>query len=60
MSKLYTRELKIEKLLTNGHLLQVTENRYVKQQGEAISVQPWTGPESSRSLRLPDFNIFYI
>jgi hypothetical protein len=27
----------------------------VKGKGKAISVQPWTGPESSRRLRLSDF-----
>ena len=25
--------------------------------GKAIPVQAWTGPEVSRRLRLPDFNI---
>jgi hypothetical protein len=25
------------------------------QKGKAIPLQPWTGPEGSRRLRLPDF-----
>ena len=28
------------------------------QQGKAIHVQAWTGPEGSRRLRLPDFKTF--
>jgi hypothetical protein len=27
----------------------------VKVKGKAIPLQAWTGPEDSRSLRLPDF-----
>jgi len=27
--------------------------------GKAIPVQPWTGPEGSRRLRLPDFKRIY-
>jgi len=27
-------------------------------QGKAIPLQAWTGPEDSRSLRLPDFKTF--
>jgi len=30
--------------------------RMVKGKGKAIPLQAWTGPESSRRLRLPDFN----
>jgi hypothetical protein len=26
-----------------------------KAKGKAIPLQPWTGPEDSRRLRLPDF-----
>jgi len=31
--------------------------KYVKRKGKskAISLQTWTGPEGSRTLRLPDF-----
>ena len=28
-----------------------------KVNGKEIPIQPWTGPEGSRSLRLPDFKI---
>jgi len=28
------------------------------QKGKALSLQAWTGPEGSRSLRLPDFKTF--
>ena len=26
-----------------------------KSKGRAVSLQPWTGPEGSRRVRLPDF-----
>jgi hypothetical protein len=29
----------------------------LKGKGKAIPVQPWTGPEVSRRLRLPEFKI---
>ena len=32
-----------------------TESANIKVKGKAISLQAWTGPEGSRSLRLPDF-----
>jgi len=31
------------------------ENHRIKKKGKAIPLQAWTGPEGSRSLRLPDF-----
>jgi len=29
----------------------------IQEQGKAIPLQAWTGPEGSRRLRLPDFKI---
>ena len=29
-----------------------------KIEGKAIPLQPWTGPQGSRRLRLPDFKTF--
>jgi len=31
---------------------------YTVKKGKAIPLQAWTGPEGSRSLRLPDFKTF--
>ena len=31
------------------------QNAKAKGKGKAIQLQPWTGPEGSRMLRLPDF-----
>ena len=28
---------------------------FIVKKGKAVPVQPWTGPEGSRRLRLPDF-----
>ena len=33
----------------------VIKYNMVKVKGKAIPLQPWTGPEGSRRLRLPDF-----
>jgi hypothetical protein len=33
----------------------VNETPLFKGEGKAIPLQAWTGPEGSRSLRLPDF-----
>jgi hypothetical protein len=31
------------------------QNKYTKSKDKAVPFQAWTGPEGSRSLRLPDF-----
>jgi hypothetical protein len=36
--------------------MSLKESKKVK--GKSIPVQAWTGPEESRSLRLPDFETF--
>jgi len=37
-------------------LVSDTSHKYKnKGKGKAIPLQPWTGPEGSRRLRLPDF-----
>jgi len=49
----------IDKALTKIELGFETDVKFFhmfsKVKGKAISLQAWTGPESSRKLRLPDF-----
>jgi hypothetical protein len=37
--------------------LDVTIIIYKKKKGKAVPLQAWTGPEGSRKLRFPDFQI---
>jgi hypothetical protein len=44
---------KIYKDFSQNILVVFDRNYYVK--GKTIPLQPWTGPEGSRRLKLPDF-----
>jgi len=44
------KELQKTAILGTAHIL-----RKVKRKSKAVPVQPWTDPEGSRKLRLPDF-----
>ena len=51
----YTNALEV---FRRGHFLSCYIYIYKgKGKGKAIPLQAWTGPEGSRMLRLPDFNI---
>jgi hypothetical protein len=42
-------------LLYGLHGADIVNRFFVESKGNAIPLQAWTGPEGSRSLRLPDF-----
>ena len=50
------RVLKLKKIIPCAKMLIEKINRR-KGQGKAIPVQPWTGPEGPRRLKLLDFKV---
>jgi hypothetical protein len=58
--KLQTNQLKdgVQPARNIMHQIQsfsVQQYTDIKDKGKAIPLQPWTGPQGSRRLRLPDF-----
>jgi hypothetical protein len=45
-------------IITSRRIYSITQQRPNIKKGKEIPLKPWTGPEDSRKLRLPDFKIF--
>jgi hypothetical protein len=55
---IHIKDIKISCFTMSSIYIQDISGLRVKDKGQAIPLQAWIGPESSRMLRLPDFKTF--